>query len=153
VQTRRIVPASRSLPACRSVERKVFSYYVKALRQFGAALLLLLSCAAPVMACLAPDARMTAEERACCRVMSAQCGQMAMPASHDCCTKAPNAVLDGALKSNTVQVRPDVCTVSWVASLDVLTVLVQEQSSQGWIQSPQHWPPKSPPAAITVLRI
>jgi len=132
------------------VERKVFFYYVKALRQFGAALLLLLSCAAPVMACLAPDAHMTAEERACCRVMSAQCGQMAMPASHDCCTKAPNAVLDGALKSNTMQFQPDASIVMWAASL---TVLAQQETNQGWMQSPEHWPPKSPPATITVLRV
>src|SRR6267142_2275544 len=38
---------------------------------------------APVMACLAPDARLTDEERECCREMAGQCDEM--PSSHSCC--------------------------------------------------------------------
>jgi hypothetical protein len=93
---------------------------------------------------------MTAAERACCRMMRHQCGQMEMPASQDCCAKAPPALFEDALKSNPVRFQPVAAMVLWVASFDVLT---RDSVSQASIQSPEHWPPKSPPVAITVLRI
>ena len=40
---------------------------------------------------MAPDAQMSAAERACCHIMKNECGQMRMPASHGCCQKVlPN---------------------------------------------------------------
>jgi hypothetical protein len=123
---------------------------MRAVRHFGVILLLLLSCAAPEMACVTPDAQMAAAERACCRMMHNQCGRMEMPVSQDCCAKAPNALFDSALKSNPVKFQPVEAMVLWVASFDVLT---RDRASQASFQSPEHWPPKSPPAAITVLRI
>ena len=68
-----------------------------ALRQFGALILLLVTCMAPAMACMVPGAEMSTQERACCRTMKNQCGQMGMPASHGCCQKAPPSVHDNAL--------------------------------------------------------
>jgi hypothetical protein len=62
---------------------------MKALRQFSVLVLLLVSCVAPAMACMVPDAQMNPQDRACCRVMNSQCGQMEMPASHGCCHKTP----------------------------------------------------------------
>ena len=55
---------------------------MKAVRQFGALVLLLMSWLAPAMACITPSVQLTHEEKACCRKMKNQCGQMGMPASH-----------------------------------------------------------------------
>lgn len=123
---------------------------MKTIRHLGVILLLLLSCAAPLMACVSPEAEMTAAERACCRVMRNQCGQMEMPVSQDCCAKAPPAIFENALKSNPVRVQPVGAIVLWVAAFGELT---RDSASHASNQSPEHRPPKSPPAAITVLRI
>ena len=124
---------------------------MKSLRQFGVILLLLVSCVAPAMACMAPGAEMTVEERACCRMMKNQCGQMMeMPASHDCCTKAPKTVGETALKTDTVTVHPLTFAVLLVSSFDLFT---PHDAVTGWLQRPEHSPPKAPPSSITVLRI
>jgi hypothetical protein len=123
---------------------------MKAARHLGVLLLLLLSRAAPLMACVTPESEMTAAERACCRMMHDQCAQMGMPASHDCCAKAPLAVFENALKSNPVRFHPVAVLLLWTASFNVLA---NDSVSHAWIHSPEHWPPKSPPAGITVLRI
>jgi hypothetical protein len=123
---------------------------MRAVRHFAVILLLLLSCVAPVMACLTPDAQMTAAERACCLTMRNQCAQMEMPVSQDCCAIALPSLFEHALKSSSVRFQPVVAMVLWVASFDVLT---PESVSQAWIHNPEYWPPKSPPAAIAVLRI
>jgi hypothetical protein len=122
---------------------------VKHFRQFGALLLLLVSCVAPTMACLAPDAQMTTEERACCRMMKNQCGQMGMSASHGCCKKAPS-VSDSALKTDTVTMHPVAFAVLWVSLFDLLA---PHDAITGWVERPEYSPPKSPPSAITILRI
>ena len=79
---------------------------MRCLRQFGALLLLLVSCVAPAMACMAPAAQMTVEERACCRMMKSQCGQTEMPASHDCCKKTPGTLADNAFRTDTASFHP-----------------------------------------------
>jgi hypothetical protein len=73
-----------------------------------------------------------------------------MPASQDCCAKAPPAVFENELKSNPVRFQPVAAFVLWIASFNVLA---QDSVGQAWLHSPEHWPPKSPPLAITVLRI
>ena len=93
---------------------------------------------------------MTGTERACCRMMHNQCDQMGMPASQDCCAKAPSSVFENALKSDSVRFHPVAAIVIWVSSFDLLT---RESVSTAWIQSPEHSPPIPPPAAITILRI
>jgi hypothetical protein len=60
---------------------------VKFLTNLGALLLLNIICLSPVLACMAPNAQMSAAERACCHIMKNECGQMKMPASHGCCQK------------------------------------------------------------------
>jgi hypothetical protein len=57
----------------------------------AAVLVLLLSLLAPTMVCALPGSQMTPAERACCRHMKDECGQMKMPASHGCCQKNPEA--------------------------------------------------------------
>jgi len=136
--------------SCSITGHKVSSYQVKPLRQFGAILLLLVSCVAPAMACMAPDAQMTIEERACCRMMKSQCGQMQMPTSQDCCKKAAKSVQVTALKTETVSLHPAAFVAIWAASFEVL---IPQRTNYALLQRPEHSPPKSPPSAITILRI
>jgi hypothetical protein len=124
---------------------------MRVFRQFGVLLLLLVSCLAPAMACMVPDAQMNTEERACCRIMKNQCGQMDnMPASHGCCQKAPASVHDNALDTKTVVFHPVVTPVIWLAAFELVnpTTIVT-----GWVERPDYSPPKSPPATISILRI
>ena len=128
----------------------VFFYGVKSLRQFGAVLLLLVSFVAPAMACMAPDAEMTTEERACCRMMNNDCGQMQMPASHDCCKKTPGTLRDSALRSDSVSLHPLVVVTVWVSTLDLFP---PQNATSGWLQRQEHSPPNPPPSIISALRV
>jgi hypothetical protein len=96
------------------------------------------------------DATTTTEERACCRMMKSQCGQMEMPASHDCCKKAPKSFGDSALKTNAVSLHPTAFVALWVSSFELVA---PEDATIGWFRRPEHSPPKAPPPAITILRI
>jgi hypothetical protein len=99
---------------------------------------------------MAPDAQMTAEERACCRMMKSECGQMEMPVSHDCCRKTPAGAHDNALKTDTVSFHPVVAVALWVSSFELLA---PQDATNSRVQRPEYSPPKSPPPAITILRI
>ena len=120
------------------------------LRHFGALVLLLVTCLAPAMACMVPDTQMSTEERACCRMMKNQCGQMGMPASHGCCQKAPPSVHDNALDTKSVTFHPAAVPVIWLAAFELVNPTF---SITGWVERPDYSPPKSPPSAISVLRI
>jgi hypothetical protein len=123
---------------------------MRSLRQFGVLVLLLVSCLAPAMACMVPDVQMNAEERACCRAMKNQCGQMDMSASHGCCQKTPASVHDNALDTKTIVFHPVVAPVIWLAAFELAnpTIVVAE-----WIDRSEYSPPNSPPSTISVLRI
>ena len=119
-------------------------------RQFGALVLLLATCVAPVMACMVPNAEMNAEERACCRTMHNQCGQMEMPASHGCCQKTPGSVHDNALDTKTVVFHPAVVHIIWLVAFELENPAT---TVAGWLERPDYSPPKSPPATISILRV
>ena len=123
---------------------------MRVLRQFGALILLLVTCVAPAMACMVPDAQMNTEERACCRMMKDQCGQMGMSASHGCCKKTPQSIHINALATKTVTFHPVVVLAVWQTAVELLnpTRVVTE-----WIDRPGYSPPESPPATIFILRI
>jgi hypothetical protein len=122
---------------------------MRSLRQFGVLVLLLVSCLAPAMACMVPNAEMSAQERACCRVMKNQCGQMEMPASQNCCQKTTPSIHDNALDTKAVTIHP-VAPVLWLAAFE----LVNPASTViGWVERPDYSPPKSPPSTISILRI
>ena len=123
---------------------------MRVLRQFGVVVLLLVSCLAPVLACMVPDAQMNTEERACCRLMKNQCGQMEMPASHGCCQKTPASVHDNALDTKAVTFHPVVVSVIWLTTADFVN---PSSAVTGWADHPDYSPPKSPPSAISILRI
>jgi hypothetical protein len=123
---------------------------MRILRQFGVLVLLLASCLTPAMACMVPNAEMSTQERACCRMMKNQCGQMEMPASHGCCQKTPPSVHDSALETTAVTFHRDVKPIIWLAAPE----LVQPTSAiTGWLEHPDYSPPKSPPSTISILRI
>jgi hypothetical protein len=123
---------------------------MRILRQLGVLVLLLVSCLAPAMACMVPDAEMSTQERACCRTMKNQCGQMEMPASHGCCQKTPASVHGNALDTKAVTLHPVVVAVVQLAAFE----LVNPASAViGRVEHPDYSPPKSPPATISILRI
>jgi hypothetical protein len=123
---------------------------MRALRQFGVLVLLLVSCVAPAMACMIPAAEMNAQERACCRMMQNQCGQMEMPGPHGCCQKTPPGVYDNALDTKVVTFQPVVAPVIWLAAFELANPAT---TVIGWVEPPEYSPPKSPPATISILRI
>jgi len=123
---------------------------MSALRQFGVLVLLLASWLTPAMACMLPGAQMSAEERACCRIMQNQCGQMEMPASHGCCQKTPPNVYENALDTKAEALHPVAITVVWLASPELLN---PTSSVTGWVEHRDYSPPKSPPSTISILRI
>jgi len=122
---------------------------MRVLRQFGVLILLLVSCLAPAMACMVPEAQMNTEERACCRMMKDQCGQTEMPASHGCCQKAPPSAYDNALNTKAAAFHTVVVSVIWLAAFEVNPA----STVTGRVERPDYSPPKSPPSTISILRI
>jgi hypothetical protein len=57
----------------------------------------------PVMACVVPNAAMTAAERECCKKMAGQCGDMGMAKSHPCCQTTATPADFHALKTASSQ--------------------------------------------------
>jgi hypothetical protein len=123
---------------------------MKALRQFGVLVLLLVSCVAPAMACMVPDGAMSAQERACCRMMKNQCGQMEMSASHGCCQKTSLGVRDYALDTKAMSFHPVAAPIVWLAPFELVN---PTSSVAGWVEHSDYSPPKSSPATISILRI
>ena len=123
---------------------------MKSLRQFGVLVLLLVSCLAPAVACMVPDGAMSAQERACCRMMKNQCGQMEMPASHGCCQKTPLGVRDNALDTKVTTFHPIAVPIVWLAAFELVNPV---SSVAGWVEHLEYSPPQSPPSSISVLRI
>lgn len=123
--------------------------YMKAFRQFGTPILLLVSYLTPAMACMLPAAQMTAQEQACCRMMHNQCEQMDMSMSHGCCQKAPRAIYAvPATKAETVHFVA--VSVGDVLAFDLLKTI---SVSAIWVDHPEDSPPQSPSATISILRI
>src|ERR1700748_3632583 len=110
---------------------------MRVLRQFGVLVLLLVSCLAPAMACMVPNAAMSTQERACCRLMKNQCGQMEMPASHGCCQKTPLGVHDNALNTRSVTLHPVVVAVVRLAAFELVN---PASAVTGWVERPDYSP-------------
>lgn len=123
---------------------------MKAVRQFGAVILLLLSYLTPAMACMVSNVQMNAEERACCRAMKNQCEQMGMPASHGCCQKTSKSAQDNALDTKAVTCHPVAVIVTWLTASEWLNL---SPVATGWVEHTGYSLPQSPPSSISVLRI
>jgi len=124
---------------------------MRSLRQFGVLVLLMVSCVAPAMACVISDTPMNTEERACCRLMMNQCGQMDnMPASPGCCQKIPPSVHDNALDTKVVTFHPVVVPEICLAAFELVN---PASAVTGWVERPDYSALKSPPSTISILRI
>lgn len=118
--------------------------------QFGVVLLVLVMGLSPAMACLVPGDTMTAGERACCRTMSAQCGQPDMPASHSCCKGTQPVIGEKAVDGRSAAIHLSaVATISpamWDRTIPIFPVY----GRKGYADFS---PPGSPPTQVSVLRI
>lgn len=123
---------------------------MRAVLQLGTVMLLLGSYLTPVMACMVSDVSMNPEERACCRAMQGQCGQMEMPASHGCCQKAPPGDHNDALSSKAATLDAVAVATDWLDASVALNPVFMNASQIDWLDSS---PPTSPPATVSILRI
>jgi hypothetical protein len=123
---------------------------MKAVVKIVASILLAWFPLAPAMACLAPNSSLTDAEKACCRQMNNDCGDMGN-SSHSCCK--PKA------QSGT---HPYVITVTNVSRRSIVDVAVRtgpqpsklsglKQVSNAATISSDHSPPAS--ISTTILRI
>jgi hypothetical protein len=123
---------------------------MKAARQFGIVILLLVSYLTPAMACMVSDVQMNAEERACCLAMKNHCEQMGMPASHGCCQKTSKSAQDNALDTKTATYHPVTVAVGGLSAMESLN---PNPVATGLVEHADASPPQSPLSSISVLRI
>ena len=118
------------------------------MRRFASivAILLLLTAAAPVMACLT-SVVMSGEESACCRAMHGQCGHME---KMGCCRTEVRTD-----ESPQIAVASPAIEVQWIciAHLPALGAPVHFAGSTVWLMPVEHSPPGLLTTKITVLRI
>jgi len=110
------------------------------------AIFILLSTAAPLLACMAGSA-MSREESACCRSMHGNCGEMTRMG---CCRTETRADEHPQLAAVTPKTDVSFAVISWLAPVPanvhaVLPSLLQKPD--------EHSPPGLVTAEITVLRI
>lgn len=123
---------------------------MRVVHQIGIVVLLLMLGIAPAVACMIPAAEMTPEERLCCRMMSNDCGQMEMPASHSCCQKTPQSLHASALVEKSVTLYPVVVLELW------LTAAERAKNNPAFgasLQRTVHPPPNDSSASISILRV
>ena len=106
--------------------------------------------AAPLMACMLPDALLTAEERECCKDMGDQCGQMEMPSSHSCCKPTVREGDSYIISSRFTASHPQLLAVPQIACADIL-LPTNLSRSNSLVQVGS--PPVSPPETISILRV
>jgi hypothetical protein len=111
---------------------------------------MLVSCFAPAMACMVPAGQMSAQERACCRMMIGQCGQMEMPASHGCCQKTPTSIDIYSPVAKTAIVRPVTVTAIWLPASELVNPATMVAR---WVDRAEYSPPKSPTSTVSILKI
>ncbi len=109
------------------------------------ALFLLLSAAAPVLACMT-GAAMSHEENACCRAMHGQCGEMA---KMGCCRMEVRHDLPQLATQTTA------LPVQWVVAslLEPAAPSLPSSASLLWKFADEHSPPGLVAVQSTVLRI
>jgi hypothetical protein len=107
--------------------------------------------AVPLMACMIPDSLLTEEERACCKAMADDCGQMEMPSSHSCCTVTVHQgdpfLVNSRFASGPLQ---SAAGVPLIGGSDVFLPLTLMQRP---FVALIHSPPVSPPSVFSILRI
>src|ERR1700740_1230814 len=115
--------------------------------------LAVLFAALPVMACVVPNAAMTAAERECCKKMAGQCGDIGMAKSHPCCQVTATPADFHALKTASSQLHH--------VSLVLLHALRPNAQTDAYVSLAQwssrvsctHSPPGVESLNTTILRI
>jgi hypothetical protein len=114
--------------------------------------LLLLVAGVPVMACMQPDATLTADEMACCKQMANDCSEMGGQSSgHDCCKKTD-------IRTHVAVVQPS-STIVGIDPVYVISSLPTEATGNEQVNPllasfvHEYSPPESPPGFNQILRI
>jgi hypothetical protein len=118
------------------------------MRRFASivALLLLLSAAAPVLACMTGSA-MSREESACCRAMHGNCGKME---KMGCCRTEARTDQHPQIATKAQSIDLQWAVIDWLAP----TIIVVRTPPHSLFSTPdEHSPPGLLTAKITVLRI
>jgi hypothetical protein len=112
-----------------------------------------LFAALPVMACVAPNAAMTAAERECCKKMAEKCGDMGMAKSHPCCQVTATPGDFHALKTASSQLHH--VSMVLLHALPLTSQSAKYFSLAQWSSrvSCTHSPPGLESLTTTVLRI
>ena len=126
---------------------------LKLLIKLGVSALALMLAALPVAACVLPGAGMTSAERACCKKMAEQCGDMGMAKSHPCCKVTATPADFHALKTTSSQL--DHVTLVLFHALPLTAQTDPYLSLAQWSScvSCMHSPPGLQSLTITILRI
>ena len=122
-------------------------------RRIGVLALAALFAALPVMACVVPNAAMTAAERECCKKMAGQCGDMGMAKSHPCCQSTSTPADFHALKTASSQLNHVSLVFSHALPLTPQTDAYFSLAQWSSRVSCTHSPPGLESLATTVLRI
>ena len=134
-------------PQLTDIAEGVYNFDVSWFRQIGAILMAVFFVGTPALACLLPDAQLTAEERQCCQHMAEMCDGTGMPASHSCCAPVAQPV-NHALQSGKISIPAPVAS-SALFSIPVLQFRGFDKEVAFLAASP----PQSPPNKVPVLRI
>lgn len=103
------------------------------------------------MACMLPDAQMTDQELACCRMMKGDCGHMQMSSGQDCCQKVPETSSMSAIQWKVPSFYPIAVVVLYVTAWNMSPSAIL---MTGGVAHPDASPPpESPPATISILRV
>ena len=107
----------------------------------------------PVMACVVPDAAMTAAERECCKKMAERCGGMGMAKSHPCCQVTATPADFHALKTASSQLDHVSLVLFHALPLTAQTDVYFSLKQWSSRVSCTHSPPGLESLTTTVLRI
>jgi hypothetical protein len=123
---------------------------MKTARHLGVVILLLVSYLTPAIACVASNARMSAQQSACCRTMGEQCDYPDKPAAHGCCQATLPGSHAAVLDTKTVTFHPVFTAIVYAALSGLVT---SSASATEWVDCPEYYPPDSPSASVSILRI
>jgi hypothetical protein len=128
---------------------------LKIIRKVGVFALAVLFAGLPVMACVVPNAAMTAAERDCCKKMAGQCGEMGMAKSHPCCQPTGSPIDFHALKASSSSSSQDHLSLVVLQGLPILAQAVTclSLTPMAFQVSYTHSPPGLESQTATILRI
>lgn len=141
----------KTAPVLASFVRKPYSNEtMRVFGRMGVVALMLVSFLTPAMACLIPGTSMTAQERACCRRMGSECGEVGMPAMHSCCQRSLPGIRDKVVETKSAAVYPFALVAVTLTSFEVV---IPAPSTYARMESADSSLFGSPPSSVSILRI